>query len=78
MNNQLKLSVYEQQDDIKHLKEQYNKEDKDKVREISGAITTMKKNKSVCKIKQNSEKNSITRNLCVAYVIKQLSLKKKG
>ena len=48
MNNQLKVNVDEQQNDIKDLKEQCNKDDKDKVQKISGAGTPMKKNKSVC------------------------------
>ena len=48
MNNQLKVNVDEQQDDIKDLREQCKKEDIDKVQEISGAGTPMKKNKSVC------------------------------
>ena len=34
--------------DIKDLKEQCNKDNKDKVQEISGAGTPMKKNKTVC------------------------------
>ena len=37
VNNQLKVNVDEQQDDIKYLREQCNKDDKDKVQEISGA-----------------------------------------
>ena len=48
MNNQVKVNVDVQQDDIKDLKEHCNKDDKDKVQEISGAGTPMKKNKSVC------------------------------
>ena len=48
VNNQLKVNVDEQQDDIKDLKEQCNKDDKDKVQEISGAGAPMKKNKTVC------------------------------
>ena len=48
LNNQLKVNVDKQQDDIKHLKEQCNKDDKDKAQEMSGARTPMKKNKSVC------------------------------
>ena len=50
MNNQLKVNVDEQQDDIKYLKEQCNKDDKDKVQEIPGAGTPMKKKISVCVI----------------------------
>ena len=48
VKNQLKVNVDEQQDYIKDLKEQCNKDDKDKVQEISGAGTPMKKNKSGC------------------------------
>ena len=48
VNNQLKVNVDEQQDDIKDLRVQCNKDDKDKVQEISGAGTPMKKNKTVC------------------------------
>ncbi len=48
VNNQLKVNVDEQQDDIKYLREQCNKDDKDKVQEISGAGTSMEKNKTVC------------------------------
>ena len=50
VNNQLKLNVDEQQDEIKHLKEQYNKEDKDKVQEISGDRNPLKKNTYFCGI----------------------------
>ena len=45
VNNQLKVKVDEQQYDIKDFKEQCNKDDTDKVQEISGAGTPMKKNK---------------------------------
>ena len=48
VNNQLKVNVDEQQDDIKYLREQCNKDYKDKVQDITGAGTPMKKNKSVC------------------------------
>ena len=48
VNNQLKVKVDKQQDKIKHLKEQCDKCDKDKVQEISGAATPTKKNKSLC------------------------------
>ena len=48
LNNQLKVNVDEQQDDIKDLGEQCNKDDKDKVQKISGAGTLMKNNESVC------------------------------
>ena len=37
MDTQLKVNVDEQQDDIKDLREQCNKDEKDKVQEISGA-----------------------------------------
>ena len=37
-----------QENDMKYIKEQCNKDDNDKVQEISGAGTTMKMNKSVC------------------------------
>ena len=50
VNNKLKVNVDEQQDDIKDLKEQCNKDDKDKVQEISGAVTSMKKKIPVCVI----------------------------
>ena len=42
MNNQLKVNVDEQQDGIKYLKEQCNKDNKEKGQEISGAGTPMK------------------------------------
>ena len=48
VNNQLKLNVDAQQDDINDLKEQCKKDHINKVQEISGARTPMKKNKSVC------------------------------
>ena len=48
MNKQLTVNVDEQQNYVKDLKEQWNKDDK--VQEISGAGTPMKKNKSVCVI----------------------------
>ena len=48
VNNQLKVNVDEQQNDIKDLKEQCNKDEKDKVQIISGAGTLMKNNKSLC------------------------------
>ena len=44
----VKEKVDEQQDDITYLREQFNKDDKGKVQEISGAGTPMKKNKYVC------------------------------
>ena len=48
MNNDLKLNVDKQQDDIKHLKEQYDIYDEDQVQEITAASIPMKKNRSVC------------------------------
>ena len=48
MNNELKLNVDEQEDDIKHLKEQCDKDNEDEVQEITAAITPMKKKKPVC------------------------------
>ena len=48
VNNPLKVNVDEQQNDIKDLNKQCNKDDKDKVQKISGAETPMKKNKSEC------------------------------
>ena len=54
VNNKLKVNVDEQQDDIKDLKEQCNKDDKDKVQEIPGAGTPMKKKISVCVICNNN------------------------
>ena len=48
MNNQLKVNVDEEQNDIKDLKEQCNKDDKDKNQIISDAGTPMKKNTYVC------------------------------
>ena len=48
MNNQLKVNVDGQENYVKYIKEQCNKDDNDKVQEISGAGTPMKINKSVC------------------------------
>ena len=48
VKNYLKLYVDKKQDDIKYLKLKCNKDDKDKVREISDAKTPMKSIKSVC------------------------------
>ena len=45
VNNQLKANVDQQQDDIKHLNVQCNK---DKVQEISGARIPIKKRKNLC------------------------------
>ena len=48
VNNVLRVNVDEQQDDIKQLKEQCDKDNKDKVHEITAAITPMKKKNPVC------------------------------
>ena len=47
VNNELKLNVDEQQDDIKHLKEQNDIDNEDEVKEITAAITPMKKGQCV-------------------------------
>ena len=47
MNNDLKLNVDKQQDDIKHLKEQCDIDDKDEVQEITAARNPMKMYKAV-------------------------------
>ena len=47
VNNEHKLNVDEQEDDIKHLKEQYDEDDEDEVQEIRAARTPMKKNRPV-------------------------------
>ena len=44
INNDLKFNVDEQQDDIKHLKEECDMGDEDKNQEISAARNPMKKN----------------------------------
>ena len=43
VNNELKLNVDKQQDDIKHLKEKCDIEDEDEVQEITGARTPWKR-----------------------------------
>ena len=48
VDNQLKVKVDEQQNDIKYLEEQCNKDDKEKPQKISGAGTPMKTNKYLC------------------------------
>ena len=48
VNNELKLNVDEQQDGIKHLKEQWDIYDDDEVQKITAARNPMKKNKPVC------------------------------
>ena len=47
VNNELKVNVYEQQDYIKYLKEQFNRDDEDEVQEITTACTPMNNNKPV-------------------------------
>ena len=47
MNNDLKLNLDEQQDEIKHLKEQFGTDYVDEVQEITAARNSMKKNKAV-------------------------------
>ena len=44
VNNELKLNVDDQQDDIKHLKEQWEIYDEDEVQKITAARTPMKQN----------------------------------
>ena len=44
VNNELKLNVDDQQDDIKHLKEQWDIDDEDEVQKITAARTPMKQN----------------------------------
>ena len=51
VNNEFKLNVDEQQDNIKHLKEQCDINDigdMDEVQEITAVRTPMKKNRPVC------------------------------
>ena len=48
VNIELKINVDEQQDYIKHLKEQCDIDDEDEVQKITAAITPMKKKKPVC------------------------------
>ena len=50
VNNNIKLNVDKQQEDIKHLKEQWDIDDEDEVQEITADSTPMKKNKPVCVI----------------------------
>ena len=44
INNDFKFNVDEQQDDIKHLKEQCDMGDEDEVQEITAARNPIKKN----------------------------------
>ena len=48
MNNELKVNVNDQQVDMKHLKEQFDIDDEDKVQKTTVARTPMKKSNSVC------------------------------
>ena len=48
VNNELKVNVDEQQDDIKYVKEQCDFDKDNEVQEITAAITPMKKKKPVC------------------------------
>ena len=48
LNNELNVNVDEQQDDIKHLKEQCDIDDEDEVREITAAGFSMKKKRHLC------------------------------
>ena len=48
VTNELRLNVDEQQDDIKHLKEQCDKDDEDEVQEVTAARISMKKNRPMC------------------------------
>ena len=47
-NNELKLHVDEQQDDIKHLNKKCDKDNEEKVQEITALITPLKKKKPMC------------------------------
>ena len=46
VNNEIKGNLGKQQDDIKHLKKQYDINNEDKVQEIAAAKTPTKKNKA--------------------------------
>ena len=48
VNNELKLNVVEQEDELKHLTEQCDIDDEDKVQEITVARSPMKINRPVC------------------------------
>ena len=50
VNNELKLNVGEQQDDIKHLKEPCDIDDENKVQEITADITPIKRKACMCDI----------------------------
>ena len=47
VNNDLKLNVDEQQDDLKQLKEQYDIDDADEVQKVTAVRNPMKRNKAV-------------------------------
>ena len=55
VNNDLKIKVDEQQDDIKHLKFKCNTHDEDKVQEITAARNRVAKSEfyEFCRIKKN-------------------------
>ena len=53
VSKELKLNVDEQQDDIKHLKEQCDVDDETEVHEITAVITPMKRNACMCAMKSN-------------------------
>ena len=46
VNNELKVNLDEQQEDIKHLKEQCDIENEDEVQDIAAIITIIKKEKA--------------------------------
>ena len=68
MNNELKLSVDEQQDDLKHLKEQCDIDNEDEDQEITAAITPMKKKKPVC---VTCNKTFVTKNGLKKYILEE-------
>ena len=48
VNNEIKGNLGKQQDEIKHLKKQYDINNEDKVQEIAAAKSPTKKNKADC------------------------------
>ena len=48
VNSDIKINVDEQQEDIKHLKEQCNMNDDNEVQEITGARNPQKNNTATC------------------------------
>ena len=48
MNIELRINVDEQQDSMKHFKEQCDIDDEDEVQEITAAKTHMKKKRPLC------------------------------